>query len=1038
MPSLRITSRPIEYAELHCLTNYTFLTGASHPEELVAQAAEQGLAALAITDRNSLAGIVRAYAAAKDLRLKLIVGSEILLENGLSLLLWCPDLPAYQQLSRLITLGRMRAKKGDCHLFWDDLINYTDRLLAGVLLTSRQAVNETQLSELQIAFPNRLYGVIELHCGADDRQRLDDWIKIADRFQLPLVAANDVHYHIPERQALQDVLVAIREGCTVAEVGRWQFANAERYLKSPAQMMNLFRRYPELIERTLEIADRCQFSLGEIRYTYPEELSSANETPQEYLERLSWAGAEKRYPDGIPEKIRQSIRNELALIGELGYASYFLTVWDVVRFARKNKILCQGRGSAANSVVCYCLGVTSVDPTQIDLLFERFISKERQEAPDIDIDFEHQRREEVLQYLYNKYGRERAGMTAVVIRYRAKSSIRDVGKALGLSLPRVSALSKLIGYHIENSDQLIQRCQEAGLDPETQIVQQLLRLVPEIQGFPRHLSQHVGGMILSQQPLCELVPIENATMPGRTVVQWDKDDLDVLGILKVDCLGLGMLSTIRRGLDMLKKYEGTEYTLASVPKEQPEVYKMIQRADTVGVFQIESRAQMTMLPRLKPACFYDLVIEVAIVRPGPIQGKMVHPYLQRRNGLEPITYPTPEIQRVLEKTLGVPLFQEQVMRLAVVAAGFTPGEADHLRRSIASWRHDGSLEKFRHQLVAGMLERNLPEEFAQRVFQQIEGFGQYGFPESHAASFALLVYVSAWLKCHHPAVFTASLLNSLPMGFYAPAQLVRDARNHGVEVRPADINSSEWDCTLEPSETKPPWAIRLGFRLVKGITETDAEKIVQARQHRPYTSCDDLMQRTELPHRKFVQLAESDAFGSLGINRRWALWDTLNKPSKLPLFEGKELSEPAAVLPPMSAEEEVMADYQQLGLSLRSHPMSFVRKTLNRLGVRRCKELAKIRSGKQVQLAGVVLFRQRPSTAKGITFITIEDETGIANLIVHPSTWEKFYRVARTAKALLIEGRVESEHSVIHTIVFHLDDLSDRLQELSTRSRDFR
>lgn len=1025
-------SRP-RYAELHCLSNYTFLTGASHPEELVAQAAKQGLTALAITDRNTLAGIVRAHAAAQEVGIKLIVGAEVVLQDGLSILLWCPTQSAYKRLSSLITLGRMRAAKGACHLVWNDLVDYADGLLAGVLLTSRCQVSQKQINDLQALFTDRLYGVVEFHCGPNDRQQLDYWVSTS---QLPLVAANDVHYHISNRQALQDVLIAIREKCTVAEIGQWQFSNAERYLKSPKQMAHLFRRYPQLVERSLEVADRCNFSLSELRYTYPKELAPSDKTPQAYLEELVWKGAKARYPDAVPQKVHQTLLKELSLIAECDYACYFLSVWDIVRFARDEGILCQGRGSAANSVVCYCLGITSVDPTQIDLLFERFISKERQEAPDIDVDFEHQRREEVLQYIYQKYGRERTGMAAVVTRYRAKSAVRDVGKALGLPLPRVKAVSKLLGYHIESNEKFAQRCQEAGLTLETQLVHQLLTLVSEIQGFPRHLSQHVGGMILSEPPLSELVPIENAAMPGRTVVQWDKDDLDTLGILKVDCLGLGMLSMLRRGIEMLKKYEQQDYTLATIPKEQPEVYRMIQRADTIGVFQIESRAQMTMLPRLKPACFYDLVIEVAIMRPGPIQGQMVHPYLRRRNQKEKVTYPSDAVRGVLEKTLGVPLFQEQVMQLAVVAAGFTPGEADRLRRSIASWRHDGSLEQFRHRLISGMLERNFPEEFAERVFQQIEGFGKYGFPESHAASFALLVYVSAWLKCYHPAIFTAALLNSLPMGFYAPAQLIRDARNHKVEVRPIDINYSEWDCTLEP--TKNAWAIRLGFCLAKGIAEADAHAIIQARKDQTFISLDDLRQRVDLPHQKFLQLAEADVFQSLHLTRRSAFWDALPASSKSALFAHDKTTDSSALLPEMSQEEEVLTDYQQVGLSLRNHPMYFVRDSLNALDVRLCRDLVKMRSGIVVKLAGLVLFRQRPSTAKGITFITIEDETGIANLVVYPSVWEQFYRAARTSKALLIQGKVENQSSVIHIITSELTDLSSHLPKLATHSRDFR
>jgi error-prone DNA polymerase len=801
---------PVRYAELHCKTNFSFLEGASHPDELVNRAAALGYAGLAVTDRNSVAGVVRAHVAARKVGLKLIIGAEVTLADSGPVLLWAMNREGYGQLCRLLTRGRRLAPKGECHLAFEDVAEHSDGLLVGVLLPQAGDLS-SDLPRWREAFPDRTYAVAELHRGPCDGRRLGQWQRAA---RVPLIAASDVHYHDARRRYLQDVLTAIRLKTTVAELGAARFPNSERRLRPPDELMALFAPYPDVVARTAEVVDRCTFSLDELRYDYPEELCPDGETASSYLARLAWDGAKDRYPDGVPEKVCQLIEKELAIIEALNYPAYFLTVWDLVRFARSRDILCQGRGSAANSAVCYCLGVTSVDPDRIDVLFERFISKERDEAPDIDIDFEHQRREEVIQYVYEKYGRDRAGMTAELITYRPRSAVRDVGKALGLSLDRVDALAKAIG-HVTTDDELTIRYREAGVDPACRLSRQLSHLVGQVLGFPRHLSQHVGGMVLSNSPLCELVPIENASMPGRTVVQWDKDDLDALGILKVDCLALGMLSAIRRALDLMNDHGGQSLTLATIPPEDTATYAMIRKADTIGVFQIESRAQMSMLPRLKPETFYDLVIEVAIVRPGPIQGNMVHPYLRRRSGQEPVEYPDDAVRDVLEKTLGVPLFQEQAMRLVVVAAGFTPGEADHLRRAMAAWRRTGDIEKFERKLIDGMLANGYSEEFARNVFRQLEGFGSYGFPESHAVSFALLAYVSAWIKCHHPAVFLASLLNSQPMGFYAPAQLVADARAHGVEVRPVDVNRSDWDSSLEPREGDGKLAVRLGWSLVK-------------------------------------------------------------------------------------------------------------------------------------------------------------------------------------------------------------------------------
>ena len=1028
----------VKYAELHCRTNYSFLEGASHPDELAERAASLGYTALAITDRNSLAGVVRAHVAAKAAGLKLLVGAEITPSDAGPVLLWAIDRAGYGRLSRLITLGRRNAPKGECQLTFRDVAAYSEGLLAGVLLPPHllSTVN-TELPRWKELFGDRCRAMIELQRGPLDDWLLQKMLRLCQSSQVPAVAANDVHYHLPERRYLQDVVTAIRSGCPVAELGHRRFSNGERHLKSPAQMQALFAAAPELLERSCEVADRCRFSLDELRYDYPEELCPPGETLPSYLTRLTWAGANERYPQGLPDKVRRQIEHELRLITELHYEAYFLTVWDLVRFARSRGILCQGRGSAANSAVCFCLGVTSVDPDRIDVLFERFISKERDEAPDIDIDFEHERREEVLQYIYEKYGRERAGMTAEVISYRPRSAVRDVGKALGLSLDRVDALAKSVD-HVDDADQLAARFRETGFDPQSRLGRQLIYLTREIIGFPRHLSQHVGGMVLTQHPLCELVPIENASMPGRTVLQWDKNDLDALGILKVDCLALGMLTAIRRALDMLKAHKQIDHTLASIPSEDPAVYQMIQRADTIGVFQIESRAQMSMLPRLKPKEFYDLVIEVAIVRPGPIQGDMVHPYLRRRNGEEPVEFPSEAVRGVLSKTLGVPLFQEQAMKLAVVAAGFTPGEADQLRRAMGAWRKTGVIDKFRLKLLEGMRSNGYTDDFAERLYNQIKGFGEYGFPESHAASFALLVYASAWIKRYHPDVFLASLLNSQPMGFYAPAQLIADARKHGVEIRPVDVNHSHWDCSLEVSaDPRGSQAVRLGWCLVASLGSTAAQQLISARSVGPFRSWPDFVQRTGFHTAILTKLAQADAFQSLGLSRREALWQALARRESSPLFDRVEEESPAP-LPRMSPQQEVIADYQSGGFSLRDHPLRFLRDRLQTQQVVTAAELATLEPDRRYRVAGLVLLRQRPSTAKGITFMTLEDETGTANLIVHPSTWERFHRVARRSGVLIARGMLQRQHEIVHLLVDHLEDLSPELAQITSPSRDFR
>jgi error-prone DNA polymerase len=1023
-------SRRVPYAELHCLTNFSFLEGASHPDELASRAGELGYRALAITDRNSVAGVVRAHVAAAQIGLKLLVGAEIVSVDAAPAVLLATDRSSYGRLARLITRGRRNAPKGECRITFADVAEHSEGLLACPI--SDREPSEGFFEELQRyrdVFEDRCYLLVELH-HIDDERILAASMNLAQRAEVPAVAAGGIRFHVPERRPLADVLTAIRVGRPVADCGELLLANAERHLKAAEELERLFPA--ALLRRTVEVADRCDFSLDELRYEYPEELAPIGDTPFEYLTRLVWEGAHRSYPSGIPERVRQLVAYELKLIAELHYEAYFLTVWDLVRFARSRGILCQGRGSAANSAVCYVLGITPVDPAKADVLFERFISKERGEAPDIDVDFEHERREEVIQYVYDKYGRERAGMTGVVIAYRPRSAIRDVGKALGLSLDQVDALAKTINVRDENK--LAERCRMAGLDPQSRVGRQLLAFVGDLVGFPRHLSQHVGGMVITQGPLCELVPIENAAMEGRTVIEWDKDDLDELGILKVDCLSLGMLTAIRKCFALVKEQSGCELTLTNVPQDDKAVYDMICRADTVGVFQIESRAQMSMLPRLKPKEFYDLVIEVAIVRPGPIQGDMVHPYLRRRAGEEEVPpYPNDAIKKVLEKTLGVPLFQEQAMRLAEVAAGFTRGEADQLRRAMAAWRRPGIIGKFRDKLISGMLRNGLTAEFAERVFQQIKGFGEYGFPESHAASFAILAYVSAWLKHHHPVAFCAALINSQPMGFYAPAQLVRDALDHDVEVRPADINYSSWDCTLEGA------AMRLGLRMVGGLGRPAVLMIEQARQAGPFRSLDDFSKRTKLERSALTVLSDADTFQSLQLNRRQSLWQALGRRREhRPLFDETDDREPLVALPVMSEHDEVMADYQSAGLSLKGHPASFYRTNLENLRVVPAAALAQASDGQFVRVAGLVLMRQRPSTARGITFVTLEDETGQVNLIIKPDVWERFYKVARTAAALIAHGRLqkhgETGHEIIHVVVSKLENMAVAVRP---RSRDF-
>ena len=1035
--------------ELHCKTNFSFLNGASHADELVHRAIELGYSSLAVTDQNTLSGVVRAYGAIRDAaktlaaenqnvkQLKLIIGAEVVINDGLPVVLWARDRAAYANLSRLITVGRRRAPKGECWLSFDDLANHHEGLLAGVIpflkgdtpkmahvdaahpshqwfgCLPKDQPNDAlepfakrdlktpryRYDDVAALFGERACLLASLYRSVDDNWRIHQLKQLSKKHRLPLAAAGDVLYHDSSRLPLHDCLTAIRHGTTIEMAGELRVANAHRYLHSVSARKRHYAPIPEAMEYAASIADQCSFCLGQLRYEYPEELAPEGMKPIEYLRQLTEKGAAWRYPDGVPEKVRHAIRHELELIESLQYEAYFLTVWDLVRYARDRDILCQGRGSAANSAVCYCLGVTSVDPAIADLLFERFISKERDEAPDIDVDFEHERREEVLQYLYQKYGRDRAGLAATVITYRSRSAIRDVGKALGLSLDRVDALAKQVDGFQEVD--LASRCEAAGIDPESETGSRLCYLVDEIVGFPRHLSQHVGGMVITQGKLHDLVPIENAAMEDRTVIQWDKNDLEELGLLKVDCLCLGMLSAIRKCFAMVKTHWGCEYSLATIPEDDPLVYDMICEADTVGVFQIESRGQMSMLPRLRPRCFYDLVIEVAIVRPGPIQGNMVHPYLRRRSGEEQAIYPNDAIKTVLERTLGVPIFQEQAMKLAVVAAGFTPGEADQLRRAMGAWRKSGVIEKFQTKLMEGMRENGLSEEFAGQVFRQIRGFGEYGFPESHAASFALLVYVSCWLKYYFPAAFCASLINSQPMGFYPPAQLVADARRHDVEVLPVDVNRSDWDCTLQRGADGIAWALRLGLRMVSGIRGEVAEAIVAARQSAgDFLSVVEFTRRTNLGRDTVTQLTQADAFGSVNQDRREALWQALGqekRPLEQPLFAGVDDEDDSTFyLPSLTPQQQVTEDYRSIGLSLRAHPVSFQREYLSEIGVRTHASLEDGVNDEAVIISGLVILRQRPATAKGITFVTLEDETGSANVVVMPHIWERHFQIATT------------------------------------------
>jgi error-prone DNA polymerase len=1065
-PSSTRGSSPFRYAELDVTTNFSFLRGASHPDEMVYRAAELGYHAIAITDVNSIAGVVRAHQAAKEAGIKLCIGARLRFTDAPDVLVWAQNRQGYANLCRLLTVGKRRAEKGSCLLQLEDLLAAPTGLLAALVCRSIDpqvgepdpAAIEIPAGAMRDAFGEGLSIAVSRVYGPLDGMILRRAESVSRSHDIPLLVTNQIHYHDEQRQSLQDVLTCIRHGCTIQDAGFRLFPNGERFIKPPEEMHRLFHDFPAALRRTVDIAERCTFSLAELSYEYPDEIVPAGKTAAGHLAELAWAGAAGRYPQGIPEKVHRQIVHELVLIEQLKIEPYFLTVHDLVRFARGRDILCQGRGSAANSAVCYCLGVTSVDPNLIDVLFERFVSAARDEPPDIDIDFEHERREEVIQYVYEKYGRERAGMTGVVTTYRGRSAVRDVGKAMGLGLDAVDVLAKqLEGW--SSGAPMDEQIRAAGLDPADRTLRRVIALTRQLLGFPRHLSQHVGGMVMTRGPLCELVPIENASMPDRTVIEWDKDDIDALGILKVDLLALGMLTALAKGLKLVNDAhpEQQPMELHSIPSEDAGVYAMISDADTVGVFQIESRAQMSMLPRLRPKEFYDLVIEVAIVRPGPIQGDMVHPYLRRRDGLEPVNFPKPELEAVLGKTLGVPLFQEQAMKVAMVAAGFSGEEADQLRRAMAAWRYNGSIEKFHQKMIDGMLANGYERDFAERCFNQIKGFGEYGFPESHAASFALLVYASAWIKRYHPAAFCCALLNSQPMGFYAPAQLVRDAKEHGVEVLPIDVNHSDWDCALEhdrennshssatlPAADKRSWgcggpALRLGFHMIKGLKSAHAQQIVQCRYlHGLFHSIDDFHAATELPVVAVTKLSEADAFASLPTTRRLALWETLALPEqRSPLVRSSDANRLAPALPAMTAGQEIHADYGTTGLSLRGHPVQIVRKELMRRKVISAVEVWNRPHKSWVKVAGIVIIRQRPGTAKGIVFETLEDETGIVNLIIRPAVYDRYRPAARHASLLQADGYVERHGQVQHIMAVRLHDLSELVENYTLRSRDF-
>ncbi len=1030
------------YTELQVTSNFSFLRGASHPEELVMEAAALGYRQVAITDRNSFAGIVRAHAAAKTAGLRIIVGCRLDLLDGMSLLAYPTNINAYSQLCNLLTLGNQRAPKGACYLYKADVYRYAGGVKFVMIPPAELDQHfdldtsfEVQLKEYAEAFHQQLYIAASRRYFGDDAKYLYRLQHYAWQYHIPLVATNDVHYHDEARRQLQDVITCIREKCTIHTAGYRLYPNAERFLKSPAEMQRLFRQYPDAIRRTNEIANACSFSLQELKYEYPEEVTGGNGNAQEELTRLAWQGAKERYGEVLPRKTIAAIEYELKFISEMEYASYFLTVYDIVRYAREQKILCQGRGSAANSTVCYCLGITSVDPSKFDLLFERFISAARNEPPDIDVDFEHERREEVIQYIFNKYGRHRAAIIATVTQLHQKGAINDVGKVMGLS---VDIIRRLSGSVWEFTDEWFdgRGLAELGIPPGDPHLLKVLQLTRQYMGFPRQLGQHTGGFVITKGKLSDLCPILNARMVDRTCIEWNKDDIDALGFMKIDVLALGMLTCIRKAFDLAKLHYGLDLTLANIPQDDPKVYEMISHADTIGVFQIESRAQQSMLPRLKPRSFYDLVIEVAIVRPGPIQGDMVHPYLRRRNGEEAVEYPSKELESILGRTLGVPLFQEQAMKIAIVAAGFTPAEADGLRRSMATFKAKGLVTQYQQKLVKGMMKNGYSEAYANRVFKQLEGFGSYGFPESHAASFALLVYVSSWIKFYYPDVFCCAILNSMPMGFYQPAQLVADAKKHGVTVLPVDINLSGWDNQLEKVEGKFH-ALRLGFRQVKGLKTEDMELLLSKR-NKGYSNMNGLRE-AGLHESTLERLAFADAFRSIGFDRRNALWEASTKDKPVAIFAAQPAADALAErvsLPVMTVSEHVVEDYASTSLSLKAHPVSFLREQLNQLSVITTQQLSQLRDGAMVKVAGLVLVRQRPGTAAGICFMTIEDETGFANLVIFKDLFQQFRKEILQSKLIMVEGKLQVEGEVIHVIVQRCYNFSKLLRRLTPRKAE--
>jgi error-prone DNA polymerase len=1065
---------PSPYVELGVTSPFSFLRGASDAIELVLTALPLGYDAIGIADRNTLAGVVRMHSACANAGIRPLIGCRLDLTDAPSLLAYPIDRDGYGRLSRLLSLGKMRAEKGECELSLSDVAEHQDGIAFIAWPSNDLDVFEVELLRLRDALTSLRYVAASWLYRGDDAARIERLDRLARRHGCTILATNDVHYHAPDRRPLQDVVTCIREKVTISTAGYLLNPNAERHLKSPAEMMRLFERWPHAIAATREFADALSFSLDELRYEYPKETVPEGRTPQQYLEHLTWEGAKRRWPDGIPDKVLKQLNYELPLIERLDFARYFLTVHDIVAYARSldPPILCQGRGSAANSAVCYCLGITAVDPSTSDLLFERFISEERREPPDIDVDFEHERREEVIQHIYDKYGRDRAGIAATVIHYRPRSAIREVGKVMGLSEDICGALASTIWGHMD-AELKEERAGDAGLDLSDPHLKRTIKLAEQLVGMPRHLSQHVGGFILTERPLTETVPIGNGAMDDRTFIEWDKDDIDDLGILKIDVLALGMLTCIRKCFDLIEQHHGERWELATIPHEVPEVYDMLCQGDSLGVFQVESRAQMNMLPRLKPRCFYDLVIEVAIVRPGPIQGDMVHPYLKRRSGKEPVTFPCPdpehgepdELERILGRTLGVPIFQEQAMKIAIDAAKFSSEEANQLRKAMATFRSKGKIEPLEEKMVGRMVERGYDVAFAQRCFDQIKGFGEYGFPESHAASFAHLVYVSSWLKWKYPAAFAAALLNSQPMGFYAPAQIVRDAREHGVEVREVDVNCSDWDCMLEalpldggglgggdsgaplhvddhPTSAPPhrgegKVALRLGLRQIDGLQREAADRLVLGR---PYRTVEELHSRGRVPVHAIQRLAAADAFRSMGLDRRAALWDSraLRQAPDLPLFayaeardEGSE-AEPAR-LPAMPLSEHVVNDYQTIRLSLKAHPMGFLREHYAAQNFITAEQLKSVKDGKRLSIAGLVLIRQRPGSAKGVVFITIEDETGIANLVVWPDVFGKQRKIVMGARLMAVHGIVQRDEDdgVIHVVARKLEDHTHMLRHLS-------